>query len=226
MAISYGDLGTLGSGDGSDAFRRSPHGAAVFEVSAAQRPRVLEWARGQRVPHAARRPVHTPSVDAWAVLDGGVVHLYGYGLTTLPAGVHVVGLQAFRLILAELGFPVPDGLTEASTSRARSAGPAREEPGDRSVHDRAGRAAGHLHRRDHAALRGDDPAGRVRHLGVGRPLRNTLSGLRPPQPAATPGTATPVPPAAGAARAPARRSGTGSAGRGRPCTRSTRTAPA
>jgi hypothetical protein len=133
VAISYGDLGTVGSADGSDAFRRSPHGAAVFEVSAAQRPRVLEWARGQRVPHAARRPVHTPSVDAWAVLDGGVVHLYGYGLTTLPAGVHVVGLQAFRLILAELGFPVPDGLTEASTItapdlRARLAGSSAADP--------------------------------------------------------------------------------------------------
>ena len=46
-----------------------------------------------------------------------VVHVYGYGLTTLPAGVHIVGLQAFRLVLAELGFVVPDGLTEASTVR-------------------------------------------------------------------------------------------------------------
>ena len=59
--------------------------------------------------------MHTPSVDAWAVLDGGIVHVFGYGLTTPPAGVHIVGLQAFRLVLAELGYAVPDGLTKAST---------------------------------------------------------------------------------------------------------------
>ena len=54
-------------------------------------------------------------MDAWAVLDGGIVHVFGYGLTTLPSGAHIVGLQAFRLILAELGYAVPDGLTKATT---------------------------------------------------------------------------------------------------------------
>ena len=76
---------------------------------------MLEWAARQPIPHRIRRSVHAPSTDAWAVLDGGVMHLYGYGLTSLPAGLRIVGLQAFRLILAELGFVVPPGLTEASS---------------------------------------------------------------------------------------------------------------
>jgi hypothetical protein len=115
LAITHGELGRTGATGWADAFRRSDLGAAVFEVSPATLGRVLYWAEEQPIPRAARRSVHTPSVDAWAVLDGGLVHTFGYGLTTLPAGLYIVGLQAFRLVLAELGFAVPDGLTQAST---------------------------------------------------------------------------------------------------------------
>jgi hypothetical protein len=115
VAITHDEVGTFGAAGWSTAFRRSEFGAAVFEVSATQRHRVLDWAGRQPIPRSSRRPVHEPSVDAWAVLDGGIVHLYGYALTTLPAGMYVVGLQAFRLLLAELGFSVPDGLTAATT---------------------------------------------------------------------------------------------------------------
>jgi hypothetical protein len=115
MAITHGELGLTGSAGWADSFRKSEHGAAVFEVSPGPMSRVLTWAELQPIPRVSRRSVHAPSVDAWAVLDGGIVHRYGYGLTTLPAGMHIVGLQAFRLILAELGFAVPDGLTAATT---------------------------------------------------------------------------------------------------------------
>jgi hypothetical protein len=59
------------------------------------------------VAHASTRLVHSPSVDAWAVLDGGVTAIYGYGLTTLPRGVRVIGFGAFRLLVAELALTAP-----------------------------------------------------------------------------------------------------------------------
>lgn len=115
MAVTHSEVGQAGAAGWSESFRRSELGAAVFDVAPAVLPRVLAWVDRQPVPHATRRDVHAPSVDAWALLDGGVVHRFGYGLTTLPAGMHIVGLQAFRLIVAELGFAVPDGLTESSS---------------------------------------------------------------------------------------------------------------
>jgi hypothetical protein len=115
VAVTHSEVGHADAAGWADAFRKSDLGTAVFDVSRGALPRVLEWAEHQSIPRAARRSVHTPSVDAWAVLDGGIVHVYGYGLTSLPAGVRVIGLQAFRLVLSELGYLVPDGLTEAST---------------------------------------------------------------------------------------------------------------
>ena len=118
VAIIHGELEHTGAAGWAGSFRRRPElGAAVFEVSPGTLGRVLDWAYRMPIPRASRRSVHVPSVDAWAVLDGGVVHVYGCGLTTLPAGVRIVGLQAFRLVLAELGFVVPPGLTEASSIR-------------------------------------------------------------------------------------------------------------
>jgi hypothetical protein len=108
VAITYGDLGRTGASGWSEGFRPSDLTPFVIEVAPPQRAPVLEWAERQPVPRAARRQLHTPSVDAWAVLDGGVVHVYGYGLTSLPAGLYIVGPQAFQLILTELGLPRPD----------------------------------------------------------------------------------------------------------------------
>jgi hypothetical protein len=115
VAVTHGEFGRAGAAGWADSFRRSELGAVVFEVAPTALRRVLDWAEQQPLPQASRRSVHSPSVDAWAVLDGGIVHVFGYGLTTLPAGAHIVGLQAFRLVLAELGYAVPDGLTTAST---------------------------------------------------------------------------------------------------------------
>ena len=109
MAVTHSEVGHAGAAGWAEAFRKSDLGVAVFDVSRGTLPRVLEWAEHQSIPRAARRSVHTPSVDAWAVLDGGIVHVQGTQLQDLAAP------QAFRLVLSELGYLVPDGLTEAST---------------------------------------------------------------------------------------------------------------
>jgi hypothetical protein len=114
VAITQSELAAAGEAGWSDALRRSTLGSAVFELSPLLWGRALHWAEAQPVPRSSRRPVHAPSVDAWAVLDGGVLHVYGYGLTSLPAGMYVVGVQAVRLIIAELGVPTPTCLTAAS----------------------------------------------------------------------------------------------------------------
>ena len=91
----------------SEVFRRDEWGSAVFEVLPGHRAAVRMWAQHQNVPAASRHELHVPDVDAWAVLDGGVTSIRGYGLTTLPCGVRVVGFQAFRLLLTEFGLAGP-----------------------------------------------------------------------------------------------------------------------
>lgn len=91
----------------STVFRRSPHAAAVFDVLPDRMETVLAWAARQDVPTVRTRAVHAPVVEAWAVLDGGVTSLHGYGATTLPCGVRVVGFRAFRLLLADLDLAGP-----------------------------------------------------------------------------------------------------------------------
>ncbi len=91
----------------SDLVAASPFGPAVFEVRPGHRRRVREWAAAHAVATAAQRDVHMPLVEAWAVLDGGVTAVSGYGLTSLPYGVRVIGFQALRLLLAHLDVPGP-----------------------------------------------------------------------------------------------------------------------
>jgi len=108
----------------SSAFRRSPLGAAVFEVATDYRYTVLAWASIQDVPTVRHHALHVPAVEAWAVLDGGVTSLEGYGATSLPCGVRVVGFQALRLLIADLGLsgPAPfDGETVLEPDDLRSA---------------------------------------------------------------------------------------------------------
>ena len=108
----------------SSAFRRSPLGAAVFDVATDFRYTVLAWASIQDVPTVRQHALHVPAVEAWAVLDGGVVSLEGYGATTLPCGVRVVGFQALRLVIADLDLagPAPfDGETVLGPEELRSA---------------------------------------------------------------------------------------------------------
>jgi hypothetical protein len=108
----------------SSAFRRSPLGAAVFDVATEYRYTVLAWASIQDVPTVRQHALHVPAVEAWAVLDGGVTSLEGYGATSLSCGVRVVGFQVLRLLIADLGLvgPVPfDGETVLDPDDLRSA---------------------------------------------------------------------------------------------------------
>jgi hypothetical protein len=91
----------------SEVFRRCEWGPAVFEVLPGHRAAVRIWAQHQNVPTASQHDLHVPDVDAWAVLDGGVTSIRGYGLTSLACGVRVVGFQAFRLLLTEFGLAGP-----------------------------------------------------------------------------------------------------------------------
>jgi len=99
----------------STVFRRSDLGAAVFDVAPDYRYTVLAWASIQDVPTVRHRAVHLPAVEAWAVLDGGVTSLEGYGATSLPCGVRVVGFQALRLIVADLRMAAPGRPFEGET---------------------------------------------------------------------------------------------------------------
>jgi hypothetical protein len=109
----------------STAFHRSPLGAAVFDVVPDYRYTVLAWASIQDVPTVRHRALHVPAVEAWAVLDGGVTSLEGYGATSLPCGVRVVGFQALRLMIADLRLAGPgrpfDGETVLDPDELRRA---------------------------------------------------------------------------------------------------------
>lgn len=91
----------------SSAFRGSSLGVAVFDVASDYRYTVLAWASIQDVPTVRQRELHMPVVEAWAVLDGGVTSLEGYGATSLPCGVRVVGFRALRLLIADLNLSGP-----------------------------------------------------------------------------------------------------------------------
>jgi hypothetical protein len=91
----------------SDVVAPSALGPAVFEVAPAHRQRVRDWAAAQDVAFAAQHDVLWPAVEGWAVLDGGVTTVSGYGLTSLPHGVRVIGFAAVRLLLADLGAEGP-----------------------------------------------------------------------------------------------------------------------
>lgn len=92
--------------------RSTALGPAVFEVVADHQARVRGWAVGRRLPHAVQQDVHFPFVEGWAVLDGGITAISGYGLTSLTHGVRVIGFAAARLLLADLHVegPLPDDL--------------------------------------------------------------------------------------------------------------------
>jgi hypothetical protein len=117
----------------SSVFSRSPLGAAVFDVAPDYRYAVLAWASTQDVPTVRHREVHLPAVEAWAVLDGGVTSLEGYGATSLAYGVRVVGFQVLRLLIADLHLAGPvrpfDGETVLDPTELRK------------MHKAAGRSA-------------------------------------------------------------------------------------
>lgn len=86
---------------------RGGPGSAVFDVAQPHWGSVVDWAEQQRLVTISRRAVDAPSVTAWALLDGGILRLYGYGLTTVRAGVYILGSDALRLVLSDLGLALP-----------------------------------------------------------------------------------------------------------------------
>jgi hypothetical protein len=100
----------------SSAFRRSPLGAAVFDVATDFRYTVLAWASIQDVPTVRQHALHVPAVEAWAVLDGGVVSLVIADLDLAgPApfdGETVLGTEELRSAHRAIGRS-PDAVEQA-----------------------------------------------------------------------------------------------------------------
>lgn len=107
--------------------------AGVFDVRWDLRPRLRRWLSGQDLPVASGRETHRPAIDAWALLDGGVIAVStvtppgstprGSGPasvpppvaaapdlspTLVPPGMRVIGFRTLRLLSARLGLGVPE----------------------------------------------------------------------------------------------------------------------
>lgn len=94
----------------SDACGATDEGPAVFLVAPAYRAGVLAWARRQPVATVSRRDLHGPAVEAWSVLDGGILRLHRHPAAALPPGLRILGFAALRLVVAELGLEPPAAL--------------------------------------------------------------------------------------------------------------------
>jgi hypothetical protein len=97
------------SGEWTGSFARSALAPGLFVVGAGCRAAVRAWAVAQRGACATDREPHGPVLDAWAVLDGGVLAVASWRPAdgALAAGLYVVGFGAFRLLTADLGMPGP-----------------------------------------------------------------------------------------------------------------------
>ncbi|MDQ4116664.1 MAG: hypothetical protein M3235_06830 [Actinomycetota bacterium] len=119
MAIQYEhDRDTVEPGPAwTDVLTRSDLCAGVFDVRWDVRPRLRRWLAAHDLPTARLREPHLPAVDAWALLDGGVVNVSSVSLAgqpgepswsrPLPAGMRLLGFRAFRLLVAELALDGP-----------------------------------------------------------------------------------------------------------------------
>lgn len=123
MAIQP-DTGT-GSGHGGprwdEVFVPSDLAAGVFDVRWDLRPRLRRWLADHDLPVASGREPHRPAVDAWAILDGGVVIVSAVTLPgapkatppgrpgpalsshLVPPGMRVIGHRTLRLLISRLG---------------------------------------------------------------------------------------------------------------------------
>ncbi|MDN5916584.1 MAG: hypothetical protein L0I76_16030 [Pseudonocardia sp.] len=115
MAIQT-DTGDLGGPPAwNDVLTGSDLAAGIFDVRWDVRPRVRRWLAGHDLPAASTREPHLPAVDAWALLDGGVISVASVATTpqgpaawqALSPGMRVLGFRAFRLLVAQLGLAGP-----------------------------------------------------------------------------------------------------------------------
>ena len=111
------DVGGLREGPSwAEVLTVSDIAAGIFDVRWDLRPRLRRWLAAHDLPTAGCREPHLPATDAWAVLDGGVLCSAsitvsgpepGPGSHRLAPGMRVIGFQAFRLLVDELGLPGP-----------------------------------------------------------------------------------------------------------------------
>ena len=119
MAIQYdNDRETVREGPNwPNVLPESDLCAGVFEVRWDVRPRLRRWLAAHDLPTGRLREPHLPAVDAWAVLDGGVLSVSSVTVAgqvpepswspPLTAGMRVVGYRPFRLLVAELALAGP-----------------------------------------------------------------------------------------------------------------------
>ncbi|BBG01105.1 MULTISPECIES: hypothetical protein [Pseudonocardia] len=114
------DGGVPGGPRWDEVFTPSDLGSGVFDVRWDLRPRLRRWLAAQNLPTASGREAHRPAVDAWAMLDGGViavsaVTLPGTGASSpapaallLGPGMRVIGYRTLRLLIDRLELPGPE----------------------------------------------------------------------------------------------------------------------
>ncbi|RTL63661.1 MAG: hypothetical protein EKK42_27730 [Pseudonocardiaceae bacterium] len=114
----------------SDAFVATREGPGVFAVVPGHRQAVLDWIARRRPPLVVAREVGSPPVDAWVVLDGGILRTHRHrrelgcdhgaadrrpqdevdGDETMPApGMRIIGWAALRLVAGDLDVGLPAG---------------------------------------------------------------------------------------------------------------------
>ncbi|MFP5021936.1 hypothetical protein [Pseudonocardia phyllosphaerae] len=69
-----------------EVFAPSDLGLGVFDVRWDLRPRLRRWLTTQDLPTASGRETHRPAIDAWALLDGGVIAVSAITLPGSPPG--------------------------------------------------------------------------------------------------------------------------------------------
>lgn len=118
----------------TDVLTPSPLSDGVFDVRWDVRPRLRRWLAAHDLPEASGREPHLPAVDAWAVLDGGVISVSSVTVSgrepepgwspPLTAGMRVIGHRTFRLLVAELALAgpatAPDGGPAADPDALRA----------------------------------------------------------------------------------------------------------
>jgi len=102
-----------------EVFTLSDLGSGVFDVRWDLRPRLRRWLAAQDLPTASGREAHRPAIDAWALLDGGVIAVSAVSLPgtggPVPApaapllgpGMRVIGYRTLRLLIERLELPGP-----------------------------------------------------------------------------------------------------------------------
>lgn len=101
-------------------FTPSDLGTGVFDVRWDLRPRLRRWVAAHDLPYRWSREAHRPAVDAWAMLDGGVVAVSAParprhpgpvperpGPAPLGPGIRVIGFRTLRLLASRLVPPGP-----------------------------------------------------------------------------------------------------------------------